>query len=209
MIKYRYQGKFDPDKLSKTNIDYLSTRLVKPKTKLLELGAATGFMSQYFRRRLDCRVVGVDINPEAKPDIVGDLDQDSTWKNIRLRAPYDTVLASSVLEHLPRPEATLQLIKQVLKPKGRLIATTGNVAWWRQRLSALLGKFEYEDYGIMDRTHLRLFTYFTFQKLISGAGFKIKSVAIDPGGGVKYFNWLVKYRPNLYAQQICVEAVNH
>ncbi len=207
-IKYRYQGKFDPDKLSRTNIDYLSTRLVKPKTKVLELGAATGFMSEHFRKHLGCKVVGVDINPEAQPDIVGDLNELGTWKKIRLQAPYDIVFASSVLEHLPRPEATLQLIKAVLKPGGRLIATTGNVAWWRQRLNAVLGRFEYEDYGIMDRTHLRFFTYFTFQELIRDAGFSIKSVAIDPGGGVKYFNWLVKYRPNLYAQQICVEAVN-
>ena len=206
MIKYRYQGKFDPDKLLTTNIDYLSTRLVKPKTKVLELGAATGFMSEHFRKHLGCKVIGVDINSEAKPDIAGDLNKLSTWKKIRAQAPYDLVFASSVLEHLPRPETTLQLIKAVLKPQGRLIATTGNVAWWRQRLRALLGKFEYEDYGIMDRTHLRFFTYFTFQKIIRDAGFKIKSVSIDPGGGVKYFNWLIKYWPNLYAQQICVEA---
>ena len=205
-IKYRYRGKFDPDKLLRTNIDYLSTRLVKPKTKVLELGAATGFMSEHFRKHLGCKVVGVDINPEAQPDIVGDLNELGTWKKIRLQAPYDIVFASSVLEHLPRPEATLQLIKAVLKPGGRLIATTGNVAWWRQRLNAVLGRFEYEDYGIMDRTHLRFFTYFTFQELIRDAGFSIKSVAIDPGGGVKYLNWLVKYFPNLYAHQICIYA---
>jgi len=205
-IKYRYQGKFDPDKLLKTNIDYLSTRLVKPKTKVLELGAATGFMSEHFRKHLGCKVVGVDINPEAQPDIVGDLNSISTWKKIRLQSPYDVVFASSVLEHLPSPETTLQLIKAVLKPGGRLIATTGNVAWWRQRLNAVLGRFEYEDYGIMDRTHLRFFTYFTFQELIRDAGFSIKSVAIDPGGGVKYLNWLVKYFPNLYAHQICIYA---
>ena len=205
-IKYRYRGKFDPDKLLRTNIDYLSTRLVKPKTKVLELGAATGFMSEHFRKHLGCKVVGVDINPEAQPDIVGDLNSISTWKKIRLQSPYDVVFASSVLEHLPSPETTLQLIKAVLKPGGRLIATTGNVAWWRQRLNAVLGRFEYEDYGIMDRTHLRFFTYFTFQELIRDAGFSIKSVAIDPGGGVKYLNWLVKYFPNLYAHQICIYA---
>ena len=119
-IKYRYRGKFDPDKLLRTNIDYLSTRLVKPKTKVLELGAATGFMSEHFRKHLGCKVVGVDINPEAQPDIAGDLNSPTTWKKIRAQAPYDVVMASSVLEHLPRPEATLQLIKAVLKPDGTM-----------------------------------------------------------------------------------------
>lgn len=206
MIKYRYRGQFDPSKLLKNDIDYLSTSLVKPKTKILELGAATGFMSEYFRKHLGCKVVGVDINSEAKPDIIGDLNSPATWKKIKAMAPYDLVFASSVLEHLPRPETTLQLIKAVLKPKGELIVTLPNVAHWRARLKMLLGRFEYEDYGLFDRTHLRFFTYFTGQKLIRDAGFSIKSVSIDPGGGVKYLGWLVKYWPNLYAQQICVYA---
>lgn len=209
MIKYRYQGKFDPEKLAPDNIDRLSTGLVGPKQKILELGSATGFMSEYFRKHLGCKVVGVDINPAAKPDIVGDLSDATMWREIRRRAPYDLVFASAILEHLPRPETTLQLIKQVLKPKGKLIVTLPNFAHWRMRGNLLLGRFNYEDYGLLDRTHLRFFTYFTAQKLIKDAGFKIKTILIDPAGGMKYFDWLVKYWPNLYAYQICLYATLH
>ena len=205
-IKYRYRGKFDPDKLLKTNIDYLSTRLVKPKTKILELGAATGFMSEYFRKRLGCTVTGVDINPAAKQDICGDLNDPMTWQKIKRQTPYDLVFASAILEHLPRPEKTLQLIKQVLKPNGELIVTLPNFAHWRMRWNLLLGRFDYEDYGLLDRTHLRFFTYKTSQKLITVAGFTIKKILIDPAGGMKYFNWLAKHWPNLYAYQICIYA---
>jgi SAM-dependent methyltransferase len=208
MIKYRYQGKFDPGKLNLNSIDRLSTSRVLPKTKVLELGASSGYMSRYFRSKLKCQVIGVDINPEAKPDIAGDLSESKTWGQIKKHAPFDLVFASSVLEHLPQPEKTLVKIRQVLKPGGRLIATTGNISWWRQRLRILFRGWQYTDYGLTDRTHLRFFNYYTFSKLIEEGGFKIKSVAIDPGGGVKYFNWLVKYWPNLYALQICVEAVN-
>lgn len=207
-VKYAYKGQFDPAKLAPDNIDRLSTGLIKPRSYILELGCATGFMSAYFRKKLHCRVVGVDIEPRAKPDIIGDLNRPETWRQIKAAAPFDTVLASSVLEHLPRPEQTLQLIKTVLKPGGRLVATTGNIAWWRMRLKIMLGQWEYEDYGLLDRTHLRFFTFYTWQELISQAGFEIKSVSIDPAGGVKYLNWLVKRRPNLYAHQICVEAIN-
>lgn len=209
MIKYRYQGKFDPDKLEPTNIDRLSTSLVPENSKVLELGCATGFMSEYFRRRLHCQVIGVDINPDVKPDICGDLNSQTAWTKIKKYQPYDVVFASAIIEHLPSPEATLQLIKSVLKPEGLLIITTSNVAHWRQRLNLLLGRFEYEDYGLLDRTHLRFFTYFSFQKLIQSAGFKVIAVKIDPAGGVKYFNWLFKHWPNFYAHQICIKAVNH
>ena len=205
-IKYCYQGRFDPLKLEATNIDRLSTALVPENSKVLELGCATGFMGRYFRRRRHCQVIGVDINPAVKPDIVGNLNLAATWTKIKKFQPFDLVFASAIIEHLPNPEATLQLIKAVLKPEGMLIITAPNVAHWRLRLKLLCGHWDYEDYGLLDRTHLRFFTYFSFQKLIRSAGFKVIAVKIDPAGGVKYFNWLFKYFPNFYAHQICIQA---
>lgn len=207
-IKYAYSGKFAPEKLEPTNIDRLSTALVPANSKILELGCATGFMSQYFKKKLHCQVVGVDVNPLVKPTICGDLATKSTQAKIIKAGSFDVVFASAILEHLVQPEVLLQFIKQVLKPKGMLIATVPNVAHWRQRLNILQGRWQYEDYGLLDRTHLRFFNYFTFQKLITSAGFKIKAIRIDPAGGVKYLNWLVKRWPNLYAYQICIQAVN-
>jgi len=207
-IKYRYHGKFDPELLQSDNIDRLSTTLVPNYSKVLELGCANGYMSRYFKLKKHCSVIGVDINPLVKPTIVGDLNLISTWKKIKVKKPFDVVFASAILEHLLQPELTLQLIKSVLKTKGILIVTLPNISHWRQRLDCLLGRFEYQDYGQLDRTHLRFFNYFTAQKLITAAGFKIKSISYDPAGGIKYLNWLVKYWPNLYAYQICIEAIN-
>ena len=208
-IKYFYPGRFDPLKLQPDNIDRLSTALVPFRSKVLELGCATGFMSQYFRRRRHCQVIGVDINPAAKPNIVGDLNLKSTWQKIKSQGLFDVVFASAIIEHLINPEATLQLIKLVLKPNGKLIITTSNIAHWRQRLNLLFGHFDYTDYGTLDRTHLKFYTYHTFQQLIIQAGFTLKTIKIDPAGGIKYFNWIARYFPNFYAHQICINAVNH
>lgn len=207
MIKYRFKGKFAPEKLAYDNIDSLSVSLVPKNSKVLELGCATGHMSEYFRRR-GCEVTGVDINPAVKPGICGDLNLNSTWQKIKTKGIFDVVFASAILEHLPVPETTLQLIKSVLKPNGILIVTLPNIAHWHQRLKILLGHWDYEDYGLLDRTHLRFFNWFTAQKLIIAAGFKIKKITYDPAGGVKYLNWLAKHWPNLYAYQICIQAVN-
>ncbi|MDZ7587003.1 MAG: methyltransferase domain-containing protein, partial [Patescibacteria group bacterium] len=94
-IKYQYSGKFDPYKLKIDNIDRLSTAFMPKNAKVLELGCATGFMSRYFKTKLHCQVVGVDINPATKPDIVGDIQQQNTWHKIKLQAPYDIVFASA------------------------------------------------------------------------------------------------------------------
>ena len=204
--KYDYIGKFNPSKLKADNIDRLSTSFVPKKSKILELGCATGFMSQYFKQKLNCEVIGVDIDHNAKPQIVGDLDKKLTWQKIKAKQPYDIVFASAIIEHLKDPQTTLQLIKQVLKPKGILIITTSNIAHWRMRWHLLTGNWHYQEYGILDKTHLKFFNYFTFQDLITKAGFKIKTIKIDPAGGIKYFNWIAKYFPNFYAYQIVIKA---
>ena len=214
-MKYDYQGEFNPEQLKPTNIDRLSTQLVPPNSKLLELGCATGFMSKYFTQVKQCRVFGVEIDPEmakiasksCENILVGDLDQPQTWSKIQAVSPFDVIFASAVIEHLQNPWAALQSIKQMLKPHGSLIITTSNIAHWRMRLKLLLGQWSYEDYGTLDNTHLRFFTYHTFQEAVEQAGFTIERLAIDPAGGIKYFNWLARHWPNFYAHQIVIKAI--
>jgi O-antigen biosynthesis protein len=213
-MKYDYQGEFNPDQLEPSNIDRLSTQLVPPNSKLLELGCATGFMSKYFTQVKQCQVFGVEIDPEmakvaassCQNVLIGDLDQPITWQKIQAVARFDVVFASAVIEHLKDPWAALQSIKQVLKPHGSLIITTSNIAHWRMRLQLLSGRWNYQPYGTLDNTHLRFFTYSTFRDAVEQTGFVIDTVAIDPAGGIKYFNWLARHWPNFYAHQIVIKA---
>jgi len=213
-IKYDYKGKFNPQKLATDNIDRLSTSFITPDSKILELGCSTGFMSQYFKTKLNCQVIGLDINSQALKQakkhcqqvILGDLEDKSVQVKIKRSSPFDIVFASAVIEHLQDSESTLQLIKQVLKPNGVLIITTSNIAHWRMRLKLFFGNWNYQDYGTLDKTHLKFYTYHTFQTLIKSAGFKILEVKIDPAGGIKFLNSILKNFPNLYAHQIVIKA---
>ncbi len=64
----------------------------------------------------------------------------------------------------------------ILKPGGTLYASTGNIAYLVMRLSLVLGQFNYGKRGILDLTHTRLFTIYSFKKLLANAGFVIKEV---------------------------------
>lgn len=213
-IKYQYQGKFNPDKLASDNIDRLSTQMIEPKTRVLELGCATGFMSHYLSQTKSCQVIGVDLNSEAieqakkhcHQTFVGDLDDEKLWQKLESIEPVDYVLASSVLEHTKDPWIILDRIYQIIRPKGHIVITMPNIAHWRARLHLLTGKWQYQDYGTFDRTHLRFFTYHSMQTLISEAGFIIDQVEIDPAGGIKYLNNIAKYWPNFYAHQVAIKA---
>lgn len=83
---------------------------------------------------------------------------------------------SHVLEHLIEPKHTLASLRRLLKPEGVLLAAVPNIAYWKERLQAVRGKFEYTDTGARDKTHLRFFTYESFQQLIEQAGFKIEKI---------------------------------
>ncbi len=57
--------------------------------------------------------------------------------------------------------------------RGRLVLTTPNVANWAMRLSLLGGRWRYTERGILDRTHVHLFTRTTLVETLERAGYRV------------------------------------
>jgi 2-polyprenyl-3-methyl-5-hydroxy-6-metoxy-1,4-benzoquinol methylase len=97
----------------------------------------------------------------------------------------DCVIFADVLEHLVDPWDALRVWGDRLEPGGTAVISLPNVAHWSVVSSLILGRFAYEQEGIMDRTHLRFFTRDTAVQLIEKAGFvvdqKERVVALAPG----------------------------
>ena len=94
---------------------------------------------------------------------------------------FDWLVAADVLEHLVEPRSALRFYRRFLKRDGRLIVSLPNVAVWDNRLRLLLGRFDYRESGLPDRTHLRFFTFRTARELVSEAGFKPLRTTWEPG----------------------------
>lgn len=98
---------------------------------------------------------------------------------------FDTVLMIAVLEHLVNPFETVKRIYGLLKPGGRLVIETPNMAKWTRRLKLLFGFFPSTgslDEGFMsydkktpttlhDEGHFHYFTYRSLRKLLLRFGF--------------------------------------
>lgn len=47
------------------------------------------------------------------------------------------------------------------------------IAHWRCRIKLLLGKWDYEEFGVFDRIHLRFFTIHSLKKMLEDQKFKV------------------------------------
>ena len=91
---------------------------------------------------------------------------------------YDYILMLDVVEHLTRPEAFLEDLRGALKlsPSVEIVMSTANIGFVIPRLMLLVGQFNYSKRGILDMTHTRLFTFGSFRRAISQAGFDILEI---------------------------------
>jgi 2-polyprenyl-3-methyl-5-hydroxy-6-metoxy-1,4-benzoquinol methylase len=84
------------------------------------------------------------------------------------------VVFGDVLEHLVDPWEALRVARGLLAPGGVAIVSVPNVAAWPVRFGLLAGRFDYADFGLLDRTHLRFFTRRSAHELVQAAGYEIE-----------------------------------
>jgi len=161
--------------------------LAGANSRVLELGCATGYVSELMKKN-GCRVIGVEIDDDAAKEagkycdemIIGDAADPDVLN--RAGKDFDVVLCGDILEHLPDPESVLVHIKRLLNSNGIVLVSMPNIAYWRMRWDLLCGKFEYQDFGLLDRTHLRFYTVHSFFELAKITGYKIDKTIVNDAG---------------------------
>jgi 2-polyprenyl-3-methyl-5-hydroxy-6-metoxy-1,4-benzoquinol methylase len=149
--------------------------LVGRAGRVLELGPATGYMSQVFRDQ-GSAVVGVEIDPHMAEHasefcermIVADLDALDFERELG-EDRFDAIVAADVLEHLKDPLRVLRALRTFLTEDGAFVVSLPNIAHGSVRLALLGGVFPYQDLGLLDRTHLRFFTRQSIEQLFDDA----------------------------------------
>ncbi len=94
---------------------------------------------------------------------------------------FDAIVFADVLEHVPWPVTALKRYLQYLAPDGSVIVSLPNVGLWSVRLAHLAGKWDYEETGVLDRTHLRFFTRRTARWLLAQGGLEPVATTYNPG----------------------------
>lgn len=184
VIKY-HRKNYNPLESNPSSIDSISTEMVPSGAKVLDIGCATGYMAEYLREYKNCTVAGVENNPEQaqlaqkicsvvfvgsieSPEIQFQIDQ-----YVKKESLFNCVYMSEVIEHLVDPWKILAVLPRWIHKDGCLIITTCNVAHWRMRKELMKGKWTYQEYGVLDKTHLKFFTYETFRQMLLDSDYQI------------------------------------
>ena len=146
--------------------------------RILDIGCSSGQLSEEMEK-LGHEVTGVDLKPFGDEGrrmhrfVAANLDEGIP---VEVGTGYDAVIAADVLEHVRRPDLILAQLSEVLAPGGLALVSIPNFVHWYPRVRVALGRFDYDDQGILDRGHVRFFTRRSFASLARGAGLRIHRV---------------------------------
>ncbi len=107
-------------------------------------------------------VVAADITQIDRPD----------WEE-----KFSYILCGDLIEHLAYPLPAVKMLGRFLKPgTGRLFVSLPNVLHFTVWRELLAGKWTYQPWGILDRTHLRFFTKESALAFMAEAGLTARVV---------------------------------
>jgi len=213
-----YAIKDDPDSSHAMLLEYFDT--ATPGT-VLDLGCSGGLLAEGMAKRGQ-HVIGVDaVEIDGVRDRVEAFYLADLAKGLpkELTQTVDYVVMGDLIEHLADPAPLLRDARAHLAPNGRLITSVPNFSHWYPRLRTLLGRFDYDQRGILDATHLRFYTRKSMTALLASNGFHVLSAkptglplsAIGIHGlmakPVRFLSGvLMKLWPTLFGYQFVLEA---
>jgi 2-polyprenyl-3-methyl-5-hydroxy-6-metoxy-1,4-benzoquinol methylase len=163
-------------------------RRLRPGTgRVLDVGCGRGQLGEAIGQ-LGWRVWGVEQSGEACTTarqrlsrlVETDLnDMDRIEREVG-GTTFDALVFSDVLEHVYDPRTVLETYLRFVRPGGRVFISVPNMVVWTNRLKLMLGRVDYTDTGVMDRTHIRWFTFASARRLVRATGCKIERTASTP-----------------------------
>jgi SAM-dependent methyltransferase len=145
--------------------------------RVLEVGCGTGQFGAALKSLDPRRVVfGIESNPDLAAAAARCLDRvfvlDAQREDVAVEAvSLDAILYPDTLAHFPDPLGVLLRHRRLLRPGGVVLACVPNVQHHGLIADLLKGDWQYRSSGLLDKHHLRFFTYATALKLLLDAGF--------------------------------------
>jgi SAM-dependent methyltransferase len=209
---------------------FVAAQVPRNARRILDIGCGCGDMGAFLKTLMpELWIEGITSNPLEADKAAAALDRVHIFDVEKeppadLHAGFDCLLFSHVLEHLREPAQTVLRLLPFLVPGGTLVIAVPNILEWRTRLRLLSGDFTYADYGILDRTHLKFFTFDSADQELLSSEIRNRLIEIRklgdgavPLGRLRRLKMLDRFAqiidgmgvaccPNLFSQQVVIVA---
>ncbi len=156
-------------------------RMVGKDKRVLEIGAGPGSITRCLHGQGGCRVTAIEIDEDAIERLsplcerVYQCDlNDRAWNSVLSQENrFEVVVAADVIEHLYDPWTTLKMIRELVDVDGCVVASLPHIGHNAVIACLLQEDMRYQDWGLLDKSHIRFFCIENIQQLFDDAGFKI------------------------------------
>ena len=175
---------------------------------ILDVGCGTAALGmEYKRRNPGCRYFGIESDPEACVVAASRIDFVVGADVEQVPLPFgdemfDCIIYGDILEHLRDPWAVLRAQVAQLAPDGVVLICMPNIEHWSFAAKLLTGTWDYQETGLMDRTHLRWFSARTTQAAIAEAGLHPHDVSARVFDGRECGEFVQMIAPTLQAMGV-------
>jgi 2-polyprenyl-3-methyl-5-hydroxy-6-metoxy-1,4-benzoquinol methylase len=184
LFKKIFRGRHKYEYAVDLNADTAAAKLVRmlgTEKRVLEIGAGPGSITRLIHGANNCRVTAIEIDSEAVKKLSPfcekvyqqDLNDPAWVEVVSENGKFDVVVAADVLEHLYDPWTSLRLMKTVLGENGCVVVSLPHVGHNAVMSCLLNADFRYQEWGLLDKTHIRFFGITNIQALFREAGLKI------------------------------------
>lgn len=158
-------------------------RLVGMNKSVLEVGSGPGSITKILSSKNNCDVTALEVDPAAieivkhhcNAVVSADLN-DKLWPSNFNGKKFDCVIAADVLEHVYKPLEVLIGMKSLLNENGEIVVSLPHIGHAGITARLLSSDFTYNDWGLLDRTHIRFFGLKNIDELFHSAGLTITEV---------------------------------
>jgi len=150
-----------------------------PNARILDVGCGEGALCAALRAAGASYLAGVELEPKAAASArrVVDALVEGSILDCALpfsRGEFDYLVFADVLEHLPDADRALERCLPYLAPGGHVVISVPNMRFYLVLLRLIAGRWSYTDSGVRDRTHLRIFTRHSLQRMLDRHGLRIE-----------------------------------
>lgn len=147
--------------------------------RIIDIGCGNGVYAELLKKQTKAEVWGIEYMDREARVASSKLDKvfSGRCEDFLDELPdqyFDAIYFNDVLEHLVDPYMVLDKIKYKLTSDGVVISSIPNVRYHNTFMRVLIQKdWKYEDYGVMDRTHLRFFTKKSIHRMYDELGYDV------------------------------------